>query len=356
MDADWREALLERGARLDGDAVVSFGAPDAEARAAETGTVICDLSHLGVIRFEGEDAETFLQGQVTCDVREIRQGAVRYGGYNTPQGRLLATFLIWHAEGAFHVQLPAAMREAVAKRLQMFVLRSKVRIADATRDAVRIGLGGPGAAALAAAAGVTATGPRAHAGVDGALWLPLEGKRWEMVVPSAGATAGWDALVAAGAAPAGANPWDWTEVRAGVPVVVPDTRDQFVPQMANLDLVGGISFSKGCYTGQEIVARTQYLGRLKRRMYVAHVDVAADTDPQPRPGDPVFDDRIPGQACGMVAGAARAPDGGSDLLIVMQIASRDSPAVRWKSVDGPALRFLELPYAVPALQAPPDRR
>jgi folate-binding protein YgfZ len=356
MDADWREALLVRGARLDGDAVVSFGAPDAEARAVETGTVVCDLSHLGVIRFEGGDAETFLQGQVTCDVREIRQGAVRYGGYNTPQGRLIATFLIWHADGAFHIQLPAAMREAVAKRLQMFVLRSKVRISDATCDAVRIGLGGPCAAALAAAAGVPSAGHRAHAGADGALWLPLAGNRWEMVVPPAGAAAVWDALAAAGAAPAGADWWDWTEVRAGVPVVVPDTRDQFVPQMANLDLIGGVSFDKGCYTGQEIVARTQYLGRLKRRMYLAHVDIAADTDAPPRPGDPAFDDRIPGQACGMLSGAAPAPGGGFDVLVVMQTASRDSPAVRWKSVDGPALRFLPMPYAVPVPHPSPVRQ
>ncbi|MBI2289829.1 MAG: folate-binding protein YgfZ, partial [Betaproteobacteria bacterium] len=142
------------------------------------------------------------------------------------------------------------------------------------------------------------------------------------------------------AAPVGPAVWDWLDIRAGIPFITPATQDQFVPQMANLDAIGGVSFNKGCYPGQEIVARMHYLGRLKQRMYLA--SVAADEAPQP--GDKLYSADTGEQSCGMIVNAAAAPDGGFDMLAVMQIESAQRGEVHWKSPDGPRLKFSDLPY------------
>ena len=110
--------------------------------------------------------------------------------------------------------------------------------------------------------------------------------------------------------------------------------------MANFELIGGVNFKKGCYPGQEIVARMQYLGKLKRRMYLAHIDSGT----APQPGDELFSADMEGQASGMIANAAPAPGGGYDALAVIQTSSRESQTVHWKSLQGEALQFLPLPY------------
>jgi folate-binding protein YgfZ len=156
--------------------------------------------------------------------------------------------------------------------------------------------------------------------------------------------------VSARARPAGFPVWQWLSIRAGIPVITPAVADQFVPQALNLDAIDGVSFQKGCYTGQEIVARTQYLGRLKERLVLAHIEglpPAAGT----RLYSPVFD----AQACGSIVNAARAPGGGSDLLAVVQNAARDSGEVYADAPDGRRLALLQLPYRLPDT-APPRGR
>jgi folate-binding protein YgfZ len=132
------------------------------------------------------------------------------------------------------------------------------------------------------------------------------------------------------------------EIRAGIPVVTPTTQEAFVPQMVNLDLIGGVSFEKGCYPGQEIVARMHYRGTLKQRMYLAHV---AGTD-SPQAGDKLYSPAFGAQASGTIVNAARSPEGGHDLLASIQIASAAKGEVHLKSPDGPALQLLPLPYPV----------
>ena len=140
--------------------------------------------------------------------------------------------------------------------------------------------------------------------------------------------------------------WDWLDIRAGIPVVGPATQEAFVPQMANLDLIGGVSFTKGCYPGQEIVARMHYRGTLKQRMYLANVGGTQ----LPQPGDKLFSPEFGEQACGTIVNGAPSPEGGQDVLAVIQIASAEKGAVHWKSPNGPALKFMQLPYplSVPA--------
>jgi len=132
--------------------------------------------------------------------------------------------------------------------------------------------------------------------------------------------------------------WRWLDIRAGVPLITAATQDRFVPQMINLELIGGVSFSKGCYTGQEIVARSQYLGKLKRRMFLANVDATAAA------GDNLFGEDLGDQVGGAVVNAEPSPEGGYDLLAVLQTGTRENSTVHLKSLDGPALRFLPLPY------------
>jgi len=149
-----------------------------------------------------------------------------------------------------------------------------------------------------------------------------------------------DTAPAPPAVPTGPQAWTWLDITAGVPRIDAATSEQFVPQMVNLELLSGVDFKKGCYPGQEIVARMHYLGRLKQRMYLANIEGAES----PQPGDKLYSADMGDQASGMIVSAAPSPDGGSDVLAAIQIESVKGDAVHWKSLNGPRLRFSELPY------------
>jgi folate-binding protein YgfZ len=170
--------------------------------------------------------------------------------------------------------------------------------------------------------------------------IRLPGERYEILISRDGDQARVERLKH-GADIVSPDYWRWLDIRAGVPMIAPPVQEQFVPQMINMDLIGGLSFSKGCYPGQEIVARTHFLGRLKQRMYLAHFAAG-----EPRPGDKLYSAELGAQASGMVVNAAPAPAGGFDALAALQIASARSGAVHWKTPDGPELELLPLPYDV----------
>jgi len=140
--------------------------------------------------------------------------------------------------------------------------------------------------------------------------------------------------------PVEARLWRWLDIRNGLPWITASTQDELVPQMANLERIGGVSFDKGCYTGQEVVARSQHLGKLKRRMFLANVAERAQA------GDKLYGEDLGDQASGVVVNAESSPDGGTDLLAVVQTASREASTVHLSSLDGPELRFLPLPYSL----------
>ena len=178
--------------------------------------------------------------------------------------------------------------------------------------------------------------------------LGVPGNRWLVLAPDDGEKLA--ARFAKVATPGGFDAWRWLTIRAGAPVITAATQDAFVAQAANLDILGAVDFQKGCYTGQEIIARTQYLGRLKERTYLFHTE-ATDVSAGERIYSPVFED----QACGTVVSAAPAPGGGSDLLAVLQIAAAERGDARLNAPDGPRLISLPLPYAIPAPGAPRGR-
>jgi tRNA-modifying protein YgfZ len=337
MIDSWIAGLQARGAHVQDGTVTRFDAPSVVAGA---GAVIADLSHRGLIAVEGEDGESFLQGQLSNDVRDLA-GHARYAAYCTPKGRMLAFLLVWRDGPEFFLELPRAVAEGTRKRLSMYVLRAKARLRDASDERVRIGVAGEASAGLIAhALGGPAPGPLVASRVGEAYAIGLAAGRFELVVPPSAAPAVWDRL-AQRARPVGAAAWDRIEIRDGIPEIVPETQEAFVPQMANLDAIGGLSFTKGCYPGQEIVARIRYLGQVKRRMLLAHVDRVA-----PVPGQEVFSPALPGQSVGTVVRSAPAPDGGHDLLAVIQIEHTGSHPLHLGGTDGPELVLAPLPYAI----------
>lgn len=314
----------------------------AQAGMAITAITLHSLGRTGLIFFSGEEAQTFLHGQLTCDVAALTDRQVTYGSYCTPKGRVLANFLLWRFGEGFFMQLPAALREATQKRLSMYILRSKVKATDATDSFTRIGLAG--AQATTVVREFFGDGPVADREVrhaDGTMLIKLPVDRIEIIAPSERAAAIRNELKRHAQEEDEAR-WEWLDIRAGIPWVIPATQDEFVPQAINLDLIGGVSFSKGCYPGQEIVARMHYRSQVKRRMYLANIA----TEDIPQPGDRLFSPHMSEEPCGMIVNAARSPEGGCDVLASMQITSFERDDVHWKTPDGPALRFLPLPYEV----------
>lgn len=306
------------------------------------------LNQFGLLRFSGADAQAFLQGQVSCDIAALNPLQATYGSYNTPKGRMLASFLLWRAGADYFMQLPRVLCEPIRKRLSMYILRSKVQAVDVSTAQVLFGLSGDGIDAALAAAGLPAPAARlTMAEAAGAWVLRLDASRCAIVVPAERA-AQIEELLKKEAIPAAEAAWDRATILAGVPVITPATQEEFVPQMANLDLIGGISFSKGCYPGQEIVARMHYLGKLKQRMVLAHVEVAEP----PRAGDKLYSAETGDQASGAIVNAAPAPNGGFDVLAVVQASSLGAVTVKLGSPTGPALQMLPLPYPLEAKELP----
>ncbi|MFA5531177.1 MAG: folate-binding protein YgfZ [Thiohalomonadaceae bacterium] len=352
MQSEWQSFLVSNGAQLADGHVDHFGDATAE-REALSGDVIADLSHFGVIAASGNDTVEFLQGQVTNDVRRVDTATSQLNSYCTPKGRILATFRLFYRDGVHYLRMPAERVPFILKRLRMYVLRSQVLLEDVSDALARFGIAGPRASALLADA-LGADVPQEDGGVlqsDDMLVMRTPGGRFECHGTPEALAHLWRKL-APQARPVGRDAWMLTEIRAGIPHVVDATSEAFVPQMLNLHAVGGVSFRKGCYTGQEVVARMQYLGKLKRRMFLAHVDGSC-----PAPGDELFAAEVEsGQGTGKVVNAQPAPGGGCDLLAVALIEAVDSGmTVRIGDAQGAVLRFMPLPYAVDELgdtQAP----
>ncbi len=348
MNSAWQGWLQSAGAQVDDGVARHFGDPRGELESARSGSVLADLSHLGVLDFAGEDSEPFLQGQLSCDVHSIGAGSSSYGSHCTPKGRMIADFLIWRPSPdlshGFRMALSRSIVATVRKRLSMYVLRSKVRVTDVSDSVVLLGLSGD---AAAGPLDLIPSGLLLHEARqfgEGCTAISLPGGRFLIAVPAEGAPTLWASL-AVTLRPVGTPCWEWLEIRSGVPLITAPTQEQFLPQMTNLELLGGVSFKKGCFTGQEVVARTQHLGKVKRRMFLAHLDPQEGQAP-PSPGDETFSDDIPDQASGTIVNAQAAPGGGYDLLAVVHHSSRASSSVHLRSSEGPVLRFLDLPYAV----------
>jgi tRNA-modifying protein YgfZ len=291
---------------------------------------VSPLPHLGVVRVEGEDAARFLQGQLTQDVELMPSHEARLAAYCNPKGRMLASFVaVRRGNADILLVISRDILEATRKRLSMFVLRAKAKLIDASTEFALYGLAGD-----AAAAAVASSEPwtRVDSGPATVVRLyPADGQPRALWIAPAGT-------------PAPAGPaldpalWSWGEVRSGVATIAAPIVEAFVPQMLNYESVGGVNFKKGCYPGQEVVARSQFRGTLKRRAFLAHCPAAM------QPGQDLFHESDREQPCGTVAQAAPAPQGGWDAIVSMQLTAAAGGRLTLGSPDGAALSIDAPPY------------
>lgn len=347
MRPEWREFLSNAGAELDDGRVLSFGNAEREKRITTTGNVLCDLSHLGLVGAHGEDAATFLQGQTSNDVQAVTETQSQLGAYCNPKGRILCGFRIFRRSDSYYLRMPRDTVEACLQRLRMFVLRAKVTLDDADNALVRFGFSGPDAVkeldeALGAAP--NASDEVLHTDGFSVIRIPGPHPRFEIYGDLEPMKRLWDRLNVH-AAPVGAGSWALLDILAGLPSIHAATSEAFVPQMVNMQLINGLSFTKGCYPGQEVVARTQYLGKLKRRMYLLHLEAGE----LPSPGDEILDaEDETGQSAGRIVDAQPHPEGGIAALAVLTIQSAEHGALHLGATDGPTLAVKPLPYAFEA--------
>ena len=294
------------------------------------------LTDWGLIRAQGPDAASFLHGQLTQDTNSLRTGTARLAGYCSPKGRLLASFTVWRGDAdTVYLACSADLLAPTLKRLSMFVLRAKCKLTDASADLPLYGLAGTASAAWLGDAAPAAAWASASLGTGQVIRLPdVDGTpRWLLAQPADAPAPALPALPA--------DAWAALEVRSGVVRITAATVEQFVPQMVNLELVGGVNFQKGCYPGQEVVARSQYRGTLKRRAFA----VAADAEMQP--AQEIFHSADPDQPAGMVVLAGSLGQGRFDGLAELKLQALGSGSLHLGSAQGPVLHPQDLPYPVP---------
>lgn len=342
---EWQNFLQSasdnQNAVIQNDKVISFGNPAAELQSTMHETVICDLSHLGLLQLQGADTLTFLQGQVTNDVKLLNGHNAHYTAYCNPKGRMLALFLAFSQNDAVHLQMPEELIASIAKRLKMYIMRSKVTIEDISKSIIKFGINGHNAAELLQP--LFAQVPKADFELvsleNGALLkLPGSTPRYEIFTDTANAIPIWNALKAH-AKPVGAACWEWLEIQAGIPDITLKTQEEFVPQMLNLDALNAINYKKGCYTGQEIVARTHYLGKVKRRTQLAHIASHVGTEVTPQIGDDIHDSNK--QAIGKIVRCTPSTDAGFDVLAESRLENLEQDGIFWNDI---ALTIKSLPY------------
>ena len=293
---------------------------------------VAALPHLGVIRAQGEQAAAFLQSQLTQDVEGLVPGQGRLAGLCNAKGRLVASFIACRrAPDEFWLVCSRDLLAPTLKKLSMFVLRAKVRLSDASDELALYGVLGETTNSIAASAH-----PASAEGQNDAEFLaplpPADGTARALWIGPAGSPP-----------PAGsaltAELWGFAAVRSGVATVTAPVIEAFVPQMLNYESADGVNFKKGCYPGQEVVARSQFRGAIKRRAYVGWVDGAAQA------GQDVFAAGEPSQPCGLVAQAAPAPGGGTAVIVCLPHALAEAGArLQVGAADGPALKGLSQPY------------
>lgn len=338
----WHDFLTTQGAIFQEDLLQSFGYAKKELAAVGNTNVLTTLSHFGILEVSGEDAIPFLQGQLTNDVKQLDGSISQYAGYCNPKGRLLALFLAFAHHDHLHLQMPKNILETIIKRLKMYVLRSKVVITDKSNDILCFGVAGQNVEiVLINLFKEIPTAAKQLVTVEDATIIKLIGDlpKFYVYTNMKHAERIWETL-SLSCTKVGKPVWDYLEIQAGIPEIIPGTQEAFVPQMINLDALDGINFKKGCYTGQEIVARTHYLGKIKRRTLLAHIA----TDAIPNAGDSIHLKNLEEQI-GQIVRVAPAISGGVDVLVEIRLehSEASSEIPMWKNSQ---LQFKPLPYTL----------
>ncbi|MDR0934129.1 MAG: folate-binding protein [Burkholderiaceae bacterium] len=341
----------------------SFTAPTAAYRSKirameqlESG-FMATLSRYGLVLASGEDAVTFIHGQLGNDIAGLKTDEARLAGYCMPDGRLLAIMLVWKSEHGVWLMIPRDILPAFMKRLQIYILRAKVRLTDMSDEWAITGFAGAKATDALAQALMALPAPTGIYGkTESASGMLIRisdafgGARFLWIAPSDVASSALPALSRVLPVAAHEDNWELGDIAAGIPEIYTATQSRFVPQMVNMDLVDGMSFTKGCYPGQEIIARLKYRGTLKRRMIPACADIPGESPASAigiTPGMDIFDASAPDAPCGMLVRAARRDSGHIDCLMVMPLEMRSAKSLRLGTPDGPKLHIGSLPYTIP---------
>ena len=341
MNDSWLEFLGASGAVVSDGAVAHFGHPEAEPKATSEGGVISDLSHGGLIAAQGADATSFLQGQLTCDVDALDISHSLLGAWCSPKGRVLTLFRLLQQRDRILMALPRSRLAPSLQRLRMFVLRARVSLEDVSDQFVRVGLYGEAAEKLLHQQfGELPQEPDRAVGANGVCIVKLRGigPRFEIYLDDVDRGKALWQSAAKSLTSVGTAAWDVLDIVSGLPQVTEE--DEYLPQMLNLDQIGGLSFTKGCYVGQEIVARTHHLGRLKRRMFRLNFD----SEIPPAQNAPLYRDgsKQGGEADGRLLVARPGASGGYEALAVIKIESADL-RLRLGAADGIAVNIV--PFA-----------
>ena len=338
MQCPWQDLLSTLGAQCDiGTTIAHFGHRNAEWEALAHEAVVVPIDYYGFIKLSGEDTRPFLQGQLSSDVRQLDHNS-QYSSYSTAKGRVLSTFLLIPQADNILLQLPQDLLPDISQRLSKFILRSKTRAIDASDAWITLGLAGP-EAELVAIKAFTRIPKHTHQIEDfeAGLIVRLPQNRFQILVAPPAAIGLFTKLIHAGALPAGAPIWTLSDIRAGIPWVDRPIQENFIAQMLNLELLGAVGFDKGCYCGQEIIARTHYLGKVKRRMYRIQSDALTQC------GDELFTSDSCSQMSGKVVSAAASGTHTWEALAVLQMTDQSTPL---QNRQGQAVTLLDLPYRV----------
>jgi len=327
MDSIWKSHLESQGAVIEENGVSHYGNATQELAAVNNNdkTIIADLSHLGIIKISGSETQSFLQSQFSNDVNLVTETQAQLNSYCSPKGRVIAFFSLFQIQNDYYLQLPKALLDSILKRLTMFKMRADVELTDVSDTLCCFGLSGSSAESIIQ--NKFNTIPSEHCSSETqdnitVIKLPntTNNNSRFLVFSNCDTLASYWASNKDNLVAVGRDPWSLLDVQSGIPTIESETVDAFVPQMLNLQLINAVNFKKGCYPGQEIVARTQYLGKLKKRMYL----LKSGNNQILVPGtDLTTENATDEQSKGKIVNCQLSPNGGIEALAVMQIKSID---------------------------------
>ena len=338
MNNNWNQYLQDYTAVHSDDAINNQKADHAD--------IICDLSSFSTLVIAGDDAASFMQGQFTNDVEAVNEENSQLSAICNNKGRMIANFRLFQYQKNYFLSLKSDLLEPSIKHLQNYILRAQVAIQDVSEQLIHIGISGDHATDL-----LSPFIKNINPEIDSISYnenyivIPVASlhskkrPRYEIFCPVEHAMALWE-KVSKQADVVNSSSWDYLNIQAGIPFIDANSSEEFVPQMANMELINGVSFTKGCFTGQEIVARMHYLGKLKKRCYKINID----TDKKPETGDKLFAENArAGQNTGAIISVEKNPESGYDALAVIQIADTESKLFL-NDANGPVVSIKQLPY------------
>ena len=342
MNAEWKTFLENAGAEYDKETLVSFGNIERERRATLGGDVMCDLAQYKILAIVGEDAKTFLQGQVINDTNLLDDNHSQLSGFCTSKGRLISSFRLFEQQSSLFAVIPESLFEKTLTQLNMYILRAKVQLGDASESLIQLGVSGEKAAEqLKDYLGSLPENVNDVFQNDKLIVIKIADQRFHILGDLESCKTLWQ-NIDVHCTPVGNQHWSLLNIKDGLPEITEDTTEAFIPQMVNLNSLGAISFTKGCYTGQEIVARTHYLGKQKRRMYRIHIK----SDAEPKAGDDLATETsTDSQYIGTIVSAQPDAGSGYQALAVIQIKSAETETLHLKNVES-EIEILELPYSI----------